>query len=101
MSSFLTGAVSGLSGRVDSLESSYTFLIQQNLQNPDLEDFDSYKIAWNAQMQALTNRIASVEAQLSIVRSLAVNLSINVNDNLNTFKAHTGLPAVSGHRGLS
>lgn len=100
MSAELSGFVSGLSGRVDSLNNLYSYLNQQLLSNADLDDFNIFKITWNNQFQQLTNTQATMSFQLQIIQNLLTNLTMNVANNLTLFRTHTGLPAVSGHSGL-
>lgn len=97
----LSGYVTFLSGKVDVLETNYTYVLQQLLQTTDLTDFSQYRVTWNTQQQQAAAAISRLQGQVSVLQNLLVNLNITLTDRYNEFNTHTGLPAISGHRGLT
>lgn len=94
MSEYLTGTVSGLSGRVNLIEQTYSYINQQLLQRPDNYDFSQFQIVWNSQLTQIGQDITRLQNQVSVLQNLVINQSLN-------FTAHTGRSAISGHAGLS
>lgn len=94
MSAELTGLVSGLSGRVNLVEQTYTYINQQLLQRPDTQDFGAFQVVWNTQIAQLSTSVLRLQNQVSVLQNLILNQSIN-------FTTHTGRTAISGHAGLS
>jgi len=80
-----------LSGRVQTLESSFTFLNQQLLRKPELEDIRAYSITWNSQFSQLNTTVTQMRAQLNTIQNLLINLNITMSDHWASFTGHTGL----------
>lgn len=90
MSSELSGLVSGLSGRVSFIETTYSYINQQLLQRPDLTDFSMFQMVWNSQFSQLSDSVSSLQSQMSSVQNTLVNLAISVSNNFSFFTGHTG-----------
>jgi len=79
-----------LSGRVDALETSVSYINQDLLRKPDLETFSTWSVTWNQQLDALEDSINTISGRLSTLQTLYTNL----------YHAHTLLQAsFTGHTG--
>jgi hypothetical protein len=90
----LTGTVTNLSGRINSLESQSTYINQQLLQRPGLKEFSEYQVIWNRQLTDLSSIVSKIDAQVKTLQQLYVNLNMSVTSNYATFTGHTGLPGL-------
>lgn len=90
----LTGTLQNLTGRVDSLESQYSFLVQQLLQRPGLKEFSDFQVIWNRQLSDLATLTSKLDAQFKTLQQLYINLNMTVAGNYATFTGHTGLPGL-------
>ena len=92
MSSFdITGIVRNLTGRMDSIEAQSTYVNQQLLQRPGLQEFSNFQVVWNSELNTLSTLCTKIDNQIKTLQQLFVNLNMTVSSNFATFKAHTGL----------
>lgn len=90
----LTGTVTNLSGRINSLETQNSYINQQLLQRPGLKEFSDYQVIWNRQLSDLSTIVTRIDSQIKILQQLYVNLNMTVTSNYATFTGHTGLPGL-------
>ena len=90
----LTGTVTNLSGRINSLETQNSYINQQLLQRPGLKEFSDYQVIWNRQLSDLSTIVTRIDSQIKILQQLYVNLNMAVTSNYATFTGHTGLPGL-------
>jgi len=90
-----------LSGRVEALENQMSFMVQDLLQKIDLVASSTQSVNWNQQFDIIEADVNTMKSQLQTLQSLYTNLYITVRNNFATFTGHTGIPAASGHRGLT
>ena len=90
----LTGTVTNLSGRINSLETQSSYINQQLLQRPGLKEFSDYQVIWNRQLSDLSTIVTRIDSQIKILQQLYVNLNMTVTSNYATFTGHTGLPGL-------
>lgn len=90
-----------LSGRVDALENTYSYINQQLLQRPDLVAFSQFQTIWNQQIDTIESTIYTMKTQLQNLQGMYVNMSIGDSNNLTAFRAHTGNVDIHDPRGLS
>ena len=96
----LSGYISGVSGRTDTLETQMTYVNQDLLQRPDLTAFQAFQSIWNSQIDTVNNEMGTLKGQLKTLQSLYVNLNITVSNNLGVLTGHSGL-MYARHTGLS
>jgi uncharacterized protein YukE len=90
----LTGTVTNLSGRVNSLENQNSYVTQQLLQRPGLKEFSEYQVVWNRQLNDLSTIVTRIDSQIKVLQQLYINLNMTVTSNYATFTGHTGLPGL-------
>lgn len=90
MSSELSGFVSGLSGTVDTLLNNYSYINQQLLQRPDLDNFSSFRVIWNSQLQSIADNVSRLQNSVAVIQNLLINLAISVDTKYSEFTGHTG-----------
>lgn len=79
-----------LSGRVDTLETQVTFIVQDLLQKIDLISSSSQAIQWNQQFDSIESTVISLKNQVQSLQSLYTNLYITTQNNYSAFTGHTG-----------
>jgi hypothetical protein len=90
-----------LTGRVDTLENQVTLITQDLLQKIDLTTSSNRANIWNQEISAIEVKLDTLTSQMQTLQSLYTNLYLTVNSNNDTFIAHTGETAITGHDGLS
>ncbi len=79
-----------LSGRVDTLETQVSFVVQDLLQKIDLVSHSAQAVQWNQQLDSIEDNIVTIKNQLQTLQSLYTNLYITTQNNYRTFTGHTG-----------
>jgi prophage DNA circulation protein len=79
-----------LSGRMDSIESQMTYLIQDLLQKIDLVAAGTQATNWNQQFDQVDTVVSTMKNQLQTLQSLYSNLYMNVQNIRNILTGHTG-----------
>ncbi len=67
-----------LSGRVDALETSVSFLVQDILQRPSLQTFSDYGLVWNQQFDTIEDKIIETREQLNNLQILYSNIVLGI-----------------------
>lgn len=83
-----------LTGRVDTLEAVVMGF-------PTTEDFSNLSALNSSRFNDLDSRLDAVEASLSTIRNALTNLNHAFILLRTGFYIHTGLPAATGHDGLT
>jgi hypothetical protein len=97
----LTGMLLQISGRVVALETSTTDNNQQLLLRPSNSEFSRFQMTWNRQFSDLTTLANDLNAKVKTLQQLYVGLNQLVNQHFSLFTGHTGVPAATGHNGLT
>lgn len=82
--------MSDLSGRVDSLESRYTYLIQDLLTKIDTVAASTQATNWNQQFDLVDDAITTMRNQLQVLQNLYSNLYLTVQTHYSVLTGHTG-----------
>lgn len=82
--------MSDLSGRVDSLESRYTYLIQDLLTKIDTVAASTQATNWNQQFDLVDDAITTMRNQLQVLQNLYSNLYLTVQTHYGVLTGHTG-----------
>jgi hypothetical protein len=81
-----------LSGRVQTLEDAYTYLMQQLLVRPDTSNISSQSTITNNQLGSLSSSNNRTETRLSSLENKSINLSMSLSNALTNSLA----PSVTG-----
>jgi hypothetical protein len=92
-----------LSGEVSGLQTQVAFITQDLLQRPDIVAFSSYQSSVNAQLDAISDTLNNVQAQVQTLQNLYTNLYITVSENHTSFTGYTGShwAEFTGHTGTT
>lgn len=79
-----------LSGRLDTVETSLSYLTTQLATRPDLTTFQDYSRGQEQDLDTLVNNYNLIKNQLRSISTLYTNLLNTVTSNLRTFTGHSG-----------
>lgn len=85
---------SGLTGRVETLETQISRLNQTQIRTPDVTQYNALSDLNEQRYAQLTSTLETVQEQLRTLQSAFVSFRLDFAD-------HQALPAISGHSGLS
>lgn len=73
-----------LSGRVQTIETQLSFLVQDLLLRPTLQTFSDYSITWNQSFDQLVDRIEDVKQDIYTLQSLYANIVLGISGATST-----------------
>jgi hypothetical protein len=79
-----------LSGRVTTLETMYTMLLQDLLNKVGTDTYSTQNIVWNQQYDQFEDTLNDLSVKMSALIGLVTNLNLQTSSNYTILTGHTG-----------